>query len=140
MNQLLSPSEFFQAVALAVSQNGHARFRARGNSMRPLIADSAEVILERADTLHIGDIVLALTSEQMVVLHRIVKISGDNLTLSGDGNFGGTESAYKSGVAGRVSIVVSPSGKSVSVDSLTFRLKSLIWRILKPIRPLLLRK
>jgi len=59
----------------------------RGWSMRPFLEHERDkAILNRADSLAVGDIVLAEVSKERYVLHRLVRIDGDRLTLLGDGN------------------------------------------------------
>lgn len=60
----------------------------RGNSMRPFLKnerDKAVLALPKGP-FHKGDAVLAEVSPKHFVLHRIVDIEGDQVTLRGDGN------------------------------------------------------
>ena len=62
----------------------------RGNSMRPFLKnerDKAVLALPKGPCLK-GDAVLAEVSPKHFVLHRIVNIDGDKITLRGDGNLG----------------------------------------------------
>ena len=62
----------------------------RGNSMRPFLKnerDKAVLALPKGPCLK-GDAVLAEVSPKHFVLHRIVDIDGDKITLRGDGNLG----------------------------------------------------
>ena len=59
----------------------------RGWSMRPFLEHERDkAILSRVDNLAVGDIVLAEVAKDRYVLHRLVRIDGNQLTLLGDGN------------------------------------------------------
>lgn len=59
----------------------------KGFSMRPFLEDGRDKALLAKPTLpRVGDPVLAETSPKHYVLHRIVSVDGDNITLLGDGN------------------------------------------------------
>ncbi|MBQ8157664.1 MAG: S24/S26 family peptidase [Prevotella sp.] len=61
----------------------------RGRSMRPFLEDQRDKALLIACHLpKVGDAVLAEISKGHFVLHRIIKIEGERVTLRGDGNFG----------------------------------------------------
>ena len=60
----------------------------RGISMRPFLEDGRDRgVLTKPTTFKGGDVVFALLPQGYYVLHRIIKIDGENLTLRGDGNF-----------------------------------------------------
>lgn len=57
--------------------------------MRPFLEDNRDkAILKKADpeSLKVGDAVLAKVKNRVYVLHRIIKIEGEAITLQGDGN------------------------------------------------------
>ena len=59
----------------------------RGRSMRPFLEDGRDKALLRAATLvSVGDAVLAEISPGFYVLHRVIRLDGDRVTLRGDGN------------------------------------------------------
>ena len=72
------------------------------------------------------------------VVHRIIHIEGDNVTLMGDGNLAGREHCSRSDVFAQVTWVVLPGGKRRSLGTLRFRLAAKIWYILLPLRRYLL--
>lgn len=60
----------------------------RGISMRPFLEDGRDRgVLTKPTAFKVGDVVFALLPQGYYVLHRIIKIDGENLTLRGDGNF-----------------------------------------------------
>ena len=67
---------------------GHTvTLRLKGYSMRPFLEDGRDkALLTLPKNPHVGDPVLAEISPGRYVLHRIVKIEGEQVTLLGDGN------------------------------------------------------
>ena len=76
----------------------------RGNSMRPFLESDRDVaLLTKPVAPRVGLPVLAEVSPGRYVMHRIVKIDGEHLTLRGDGNYHCEEckvSDIRTGVAG----------------------------------------
>ena len=66
------------------------------------------------------------------ILHRVIKIEGEKITMMGDGNVRGTEACSKSDVLGTVVQIVAPSGK-VRIPG-----KGRLWKALRPVRRYLL--
>jgi signal peptidase I len=59
----------------------------KGSSMQPLIQQGDLVLLRKHSTYKVGDVVGYHNSElHHVVLHRIIAINGDKLTMKGDNN------------------------------------------------------
>lgn len=83
----------------------------RGYSMLPFIIGGRDSVrLRRCSCYAIGDVVLAEIAPNHYVLHRIVSIEGDNVTLSGDGNLNGTEHCSIINIVGSAEAIVSPHG------------------------------
>ena len=106
--------------------------------MRPFLEHERDrVVLEPAGELHIGDAVLAEIEPDHYVLHRIIAIEDDRLTLMGDGNTRGTESCKREDVAGIVTQYLRPHRTLLASDpKLQRRIR--LWRRLLPIRRYLL--
>lgn len=111
---------------------------AKGGSMFPLIHDGDKVLLEKTDSPHIGDAVLALTSEGKYVLHRIVGIEGEKCTLRGDANLVKTESCLMQDIAGAAAAIIR-DGRTIICNSRHERLKVRLWEMAFPFRRVLLR-
>ena len=135
MTERTLPDDVMMESLVALLDEGReVRFIPKGVSMRPFIEGGRDsVILEKRENVEVGDIVLAKLESGAYVLHRIIKKSGENLTLMGDGNLHGTESALTGGVLGAVTEIVKPNGKRVKpkkgrlwVKLLPFR-KRLLW-------------
>ena len=105
----------------------------KGNSMRPFIRGEVDQVrLQSSDELKEGDIVLAHFNEHYV-LHRIIAIDGDKVTLMGDGNLQGIEQVQKSDISGVVVEIIPPDGKKRKPTS------GYVWRKLLPLRKYLLK-
>jgi len=105
----------------------------KGNSMRPFIRGQVDnVRLQPIEVLKVGDIVLARYNGHYV-LHRIIAIEGDQVTLMGDGNLQGVEQVLKSDVIGVVVEIITPEGERRKPTS------GRIWRKLLPVRKYLLK-
>lgn len=67
---------------------GHtATLPLRGRSMRPFLEDGRDkALLQAVDVPQVGDAVLAELLPGHFVLHRIISIDGEKVTLRGDGN------------------------------------------------------
>jgi hypothetical protein len=81
----LNINEILPLVEEQVKVGGYFYLIPKGVSMLPTIKGDADTVtLEAPDSLKSGDIVLYKRENGQVVLHRIVKIIGDELTLCGD--------------------------------------------------------
>lgn len=86
-------------------------FTPDGVSMRPFIEGGKDsVVLERADAVRRGDILLCRVGSTFV-LHRLIDIQNGTLILMGDGNIAGQEQCRREDVIGRVIEIRSPRGR-----------------------------
>lgn len=111
----------------------------RGYSMRPFLEDGRDkALLHKPEAINIGDAVLAEIFPKHYVLHRIVAIDGDHVTLRGDGNLA-TESCRLADIKA-TAIGFYRKGRQTldSVDSKKWRIYSRLWTFLFPIRRYLL--
>ena len=110
-----------------------------GNSMLPFIIGGQEsVILQKPDTLKVGDVVLAWTDGYRYVVHRIISIDGNQVTLMGDGNLVGTEHCQLGDIKAIATHVVDAKGRRHDLYS-KWRCKAAkAWWHLRPIRRYLL--
>jgi len=107
----------------------------KGNSMLPFIIPQKEnVELARVEApLQMGDIILAWTKDHYVI-HRIIGIDGDDLTLMGDGNIRGTESCTMADVVAKAEYVVDQNGKKHYLYTPFRQRASRLWNVLLPVR------
>ena len=81
----LPMSEMVGLIEEVISGGGEFRLYPKGTSMLPLIRQGKDsVVLVKPGLLSIGDIILYRRKNGQFVLHRIVKIKGDNLIICGD--------------------------------------------------------
>lgn len=133
MDRITIPNDILiPQIGKLLSEGREVELRPKGNSMLPFIRqDRDNVILRKEPSVAKGDIVLADVGGRFV-MHRIIRVEGDRLTLMGDGNIRGTEACRKEDVLGTVVAIVKRGKKSV-VPS-----KGRLWHALLPVRRYLL--
>ena len=110
-----------------------------GRSMLPFIIGGKDsVILERPRKAEIGDIVLAWVEQCRYVVHRIIAIYGDEVTLMGDGNIRGTEQCRVDDIKATITYVVDEKNRRINIYNRKYRWSSFIWVKLRPVRRYLL--
>ena len=111
----------------------------RGFSMRPFLEnDRDKALLTKAKEIHKGDVVLAETAPKHYVLHRIINIDGDHITLRGDGNLL-EEHCRREDVKGFAIGFYRKGRKTIDkTNSFKWLLYSQLWTSLYPIRRYLL--
>ena len=120
------PNDILLSHVRQLIAEGHTvTIRVKGISMRPCLENGRD------------SVVLAECSPGRYVLHRVIKIKGDHLTLMGDGNLKETERCRAADVAGVV-IALLRGGKRVDCRSRKWKIYSGIWLSLRPGRRILL--
>lgn len=110
-----------------------------GRSMLPFIIGGEDsVLLEKPQKSEIGDVVLAWVEECRFVVHRIIAINGDEVTLMGDGNIRGVERCRLDDIKATITYVVNKKGKRRNIKNRKYRWSSYVWRKLRPVRRYLL--
>lgn len=110
-----------------------------GTSMLPFIIGGREsVILQKPRQPKIGDVVLAWVEGCRYVVHRIIRVDGENVTLMGDGNLAGTEHCTTGDLKAIATHVVSCDGKRHDLYCPWRQRASRLWWHLRPIRRYLL--
>ena len=118
-------------VASLLDEGREVVLAPRGNSMLPFIREGRDsVALRKLDDVETGDIVL-VRSAGRYVMHRVVAIDGERLTLMGDGNVGLKEHCTVADVIGTVVWIVRGNKKFKPG-------KGRLWRALCPLRRVLL--
>ena len=131
----LPMSEMVEMIKEVVSTDGEFRLYPRGTSMLPLIVEGKDsVILARPSLLCVGDIVLYKRENGQYVLHRIVKMKGDNLFLCGDNQTDIETGITTNDVIAKAIAVykgdIRFEGNTANVSNYLFKLK--LKRIFKP--------
>ena len=135
MTHTISDNEIIQNAIALVNEGLRVTFPVKGYSMLPFIVGSKESVdLVKPEHLEVGHVVLAWVEGCRYVVHRIIRIEGEQVTLMGDGNIAGVEHCTLSDVAALAINVVTPQGKHHPLYT-PWRIKAsrLWWRLL-PIR------
>ncbi|MDA8239679.1 MAG: S24/S26 family peptidase [Nitrospiraceae bacterium] len=75
----------FRGIAEEVLRKGNnLSFIAGGSSMSPFIKDGDTVVVQPAQSLHIGDTTLCKAPEGRLILHRVVKVTTSGVVTRGD--------------------------------------------------------
>lgn len=111
----------------------------RGYSMRPFLEDGRDkALLKHPEKIEVGDAVLAEIAPRRYVLHRIVGIAGDKVTLRGDGNLA-TEHCLLSDIKATATGFYRKGRQQLdSTSGRKWRIYSWWWTRLLPIRRYLL--
>ena len=131
--------KFLPEVIKLLDEGHTVTLQLRGFSMRPFLEDNRDkALLAKAKDIQVGDAVLAETAPKHYVLHRIIKIQGETVTLRGDGNLG-TEECHVNDIHGYV-IGFDRKGRTKldKTNGIKWRTYSHIWIALYPIRRYLL--
>lgn len=133
------PNAILLGLARDVIRDGHtAIINVKGYSMRPFLEHCRDKVkLAPPHELKVGDAILAEISPDHYVLHRIIRLEGDNITLMGDGNIRGQEHCTRKDVAGIVIEYIRPNRVIPASDPKLIR-HIRLWRRLLPIRRWLL--
>lgn len=128
MDKRVLPNEvFLEEVGSLLDEGREVSFTPLGSSMLPFIRGGRDSVrLQKKESLQVGDIVL-VRLQGRYVLHRIIALEGEKVTLMGDGNIVGTESCLRSDVMGTV--VAIQKGKREVIPG-----KGKFWRAIKPFR------
>lgn len=129
----LELKNYFNLVESFLKEGKEVRITPKGDSMRPFIIGGRDsvVLTSLSRSPEVGDIVLAMVKGRYI-MHRVIMVEGSRLTLMGDGNVKGTECCVVDDVKGIVSEIHKESGRRVKPG------KGRIWRLLLPIRKVLL--
>lgn len=135
-NSILIPE-----IGKLLQEGKDVRFTPTGVSMRPFIEGERDtVVLRKCNSFRVGDIVLAQipnlqlpTSVPLYVLHRIIAIDDQLITLQGDGNLQGMEQCTANDIFGKVVQIYKPDGHTKCLT------RGRLWFYLKPCRRILLK-
>lgn len=134
------PNEVLLPFLIEELKAGHtATLPLRGRSMRPFLEDGRDkALLKLADDPKVGDAVLAEIQPGHFVLHRIIRIDGEKVTLRGDGNLSEENCRLCNVRAKAIGFYRKGRTRLDSTDSRKWRIYSWWWTRLYPIRRYLL--
>lgn len=133
------PNDAFLGLVSEKLAEGHtATIWVKGFSMRPFIEFGRDKVkLASAPRYNVRDAVLAQIAPGHYVLHRIIGIEGEKVTLQGDGNLRGTEECRMKDICGVVVEYIRPSRTIPATDRKLCR-RIELWYHLRPLRRVLL--
>ena len=135
----MTDEQIIQEAVRLVQDGVSVTFPVKGRSMLPFIIGGREsVILQKPGSLQRGQVVLAQVGPDRYVVHRIIKIEPDRITLMGDGNICGTESCTPSNVLAIATHVVDEKGKRRTLESKGQMFKARVWYVIRPLRRIIL--
>ena len=111
----------------------------KGFSMRPFLESNRDMaLLTSPKNIKVGDPVLAEIAPKQYVLHRIININGEHVTLLGDGNLT-PEYCLLSNIKASIDGFYRKGRKKLDrTDGRKWKLYSKIWITLRPLRRWLL--
>lgn len=111
----------------------------KGFSMRPFLESNRDMaLLTSPKNIKVGDPVLAEIAPKQYVLHRIININGEHVTLLGDGNLT-PEHCLLSNIKASIDGFYRKGRKKLDrTDGRKWKLYSKIWMKLRPLRRWLL--
>lgn len=128
-----------EAIRL-VGEGVEVIFPVNGKSMRPFIEGGRDsVVLVRPENVKPMDVVLAKTEDNRYVIHRVMEMAGDRVTLMGDGNLQGREHAERKQIYAKVTHVVHPNGYKRSLYTPFIQFVQKLWVKFLPLRRYLLK-
>ena len=126
--KIVANEVLLEEAATLMNEGREVCFTPLGSSMLPFIRGGKDSVrLKKMPSVEVGDIVLVRLAGPSYILHRVIGIDGDRLTLMGDGNISGTEACTEGDVLGTVTAIVR--GKRNRKPG-----KGRLWRFLKPLR------
>ena len=134
-------NKLFEEMRSLLVQDCQVQLRVRGRSMRPMLEHERDLVTLQQEPAQIygqGDVVLAYTSDERWVLHRIVQCDDTCCVLQGDGNVGQQEQCLRTDILGRV-VYFERKSKKYAVYHVFWRGYARLWQCLAFVRrPLLL--
>ncbi len=135
----LSYDDLLPLVARLLAEGHTVTIPLRGDSMRPfIVGDRDKALLTKVVDIKVNEPVVALLSTGHYVLHRVVRIEGDCVTLLGDGNVT-PEHCSRTAVVAQVTGFYRKGRTTLdAVTGRKWKVYSVVWRALLPVRPILL--
>ena len=135
----MTDNEIIEEAVRLAREGVNVTLPVNGNSMLPFIIGGKESVIlhSQGGIVDVGDVVLAWVDGCRYVVHRIIHIDGDRITLMGDGNLT-TEHCTLNDIKARVTHVVSADNKERDLHNRWRMLAARMWYWLRPVRRYLL--
>ena len=136
----MTDNEIIEEAVRLVREGVNVTLPVKGRSMLPFIIGGKESVILHSPggIVDVGDVVLAWVDGNRYVVHRIIKLDYDRVTLMGDGNVAVTEHCRLNDIKARVTHVVDAKDKTHYLYNRWRMLGAKVWYWLRPIRRYLL--
>lgn len=115
MNNKVNTADIYPLISDVVSSGGTFDFIPGGTSMLPTINGTTDLVtLCKADSVSKGDIILFKRQNGQFILHRVIDVSGDTLTVRGD-NVYYSETVSSNDVLAKVCRYINKKGEHTNV-------------------------
>ena len=132
----INKEQIYEEIKKLVAEGKTVSITAKGYSMNPFLMHMRDQIIlgswEDKDVRR-GTVAFVRDSRGNVLIHRIIKRTGNIIILEGDGNIGQQERAAISSIAGVMHSAVR-KGRTYSVHGIIWRIYSWLWLLLRPVR------
>lgn len=128
-----------QAIRSELAAGGHFTLTVTGSSMEPFLHNgSSHVLLKRPEELRRWQVVFYRRDNGRYILHRIVRIRGDEVTVCGDAQQQ-PERIHRDQILAAAVWICEKDNDWVEWGSFRHQFRSALWHFLRPLRPYLLR-
>jgi SOS-response transcriptional repressor LexA len=118
--------DLYQLIEESFQNNKTVVISLKGKSMYPFLFDAEDkIMLEKATIIKKRDIVLYLRDNGNFVVHRVIKIKGDNYYITGDNQYK-LEIVKRENIKGKV-IQLIHLKKTILVSNKWYRFKVYLW-------------
>lgn len=140
MTKTISKSNalMMEEIRQLISHGKTVTITVKGNSMNPFIVHERDQITLgpwKKEDLRKGTVALVKDSRNTYLIHRIIRIDDETVTLLGDGNIGYTECATLDNVIG-IMYSITRKGRIWRPEDRMWRIYSWFWSVLTPVRRL----
>ena len=125
-----------EQVRTLISEGKTVQITVKGNSMNPFMVHLRDQIILgpwKKEDIRKGTVALVRDVRGHYLIHRIIRVDKDTVTLLGDGNINMTETATFDNIIG-IMYSVTRKGRTRTVNGLFWRAYSWIWKVLTPVR------
>lgn len=136
--KLFSIKELAPVIKQLVSQGKQVKFTITGNSMFPMLVNRRDMVTLSAPVdIKKYDVVLHQRKDGTYILHRVIGKKGNTLTIAGDNETVREKNVDISQVIA-VAVSFERKGKTFTVDCGAYRIYSVIWLWVFPVRHFIL--
>lgn len=76
-----------ELLKIQLAKKSFLEIKVGGISMLPLICPDDTVVVNRSNEYNCGDVILFLYNDNHILIHRLLRIDGDNYICKGDNSF-----------------------------------------------------